>query len=1489
MEGRPPSFNFNEPESWPNFIEDLTLWFDAKGITQPAQKRGLLCGSICEETKRRLKEWIHPRSLTLCTYDELQEIIEQNIRPTVNQGALFNCLVCRFQKATESGAQYLSALNSLAVNLGFGWHTSKLVLFQFKRGLLNKGLQEQLYSKSDIDVTEALALVTAAETSKQCVRQLQQTEEVMALSYRQQHQPSKGHRQQPSTSRDSAKPTSASTAQFCFRCGETDHLKPQCTLKFKNCKCNFCKGTGHLEKACLKKRDGKTNISVRHLSTVTVNPQHACQTPPNCNQPPPVVQPPLQEIAAAPRQLNLERGELELRGPVNCEDVFCDLYAIAETDADLTDNPIYITLMVENMPIKFQVDNGASRTSMAMLNFQKTFGPNGPKLRSAPLTLFNWGGTEPLASPSQTTVSVQFGERIFMLPLLVSPVDPAHAPTVMGRDWINAFYGKDFFNRTMQISKYSVNLLHSPPQFVPPSLQGLKPSNLSSWIAQFPTVNGKGTGRFRGEPVSVTILPDSQPKYYAARQVAFALTTRVEEAIDRNVAQGIWIPVKYSAWATPIVPVPKKNGTTRLCGDYKSTLNPVIKSDTHKSPSVDEVLAAASGCCVFAELDAKEAYLQVPVTEETSMLMTVNTSKGLFRPTTLQYGIKVAPGTFQRIMDGLLGGIKGVKVYQDNIYIFSPSLNEHYKLLSRVLTILSDAGIRLNTSKCTWVAQSLEVLGFLIDKEGVHPTPDKYAAIKAAPAPEAQDQLQSLLGLISFYGRFFHHKATHFEPLHRLLDSGTIWQWTDKHQKALEIVKAMLTSNTVMVHYSLKLPLILVCDASSYGVGAVLLHLVTLPNGKQEERPIYHASRTLNQAERNYSQLDREALSLVFGVSKFYQYVYGRHFTLVTDHKPLLGLLSPNSPLPIHMSPRFLRWALQLGCMDFTLQYRPGKKIANADFLSRCPLPEAPVTSPEPAGILLLEDQNWTDISSRDIARETAADPTLQSILHWTKNGWPKQVDGELKPYWEKRSGISTMKECLLWGDRVIIPQIQQSAVLKLIHASHYGISYSKAIARSLVWWPRIDEDVANTVRTCQPCQLSAKRHAKPLVTPWPKATAPWERVHIDYAGPIDGHNFLIITDAYSQYSVIKVVPNLSTATLITHMRYFFADYGLPCLIVSDNGRQLVSQEFKQFLKKNGVRHITSPPWHPSSNGLAERTVQTFKALLARFTQGDIHTRVARVTAAMRNRPTATGQSPAEIIGRPGRHPLSRLHPNSDPARSYTDPTIQEGTCVWALKRSANTVVWVPGVVESAQGGRVLQVRLEADGSLLRVSPDEVRLRFLAEWPEQPVPTPPEAFRIPVGQAVPLEQRAPEIPVVQPQPPPEIPQLDPQPPPEPPVAPEAQPVPIPEAQPDPVQQQDPVLDLQQAARTQTPPRVQSPDRPRSLSPPQLSPQARRRPQAIVNPAPPPVIQDHGYQAPRGIGRGDRGRPRGSKNRGPYVPKAAVTRSGRYSKPPSPPP
>ncbi|KAJ8876362.1 hypothetical protein PR048_020807 [Dryococelus australis] len=256
--------------------------------------------------------------------------------------------------------------------------------------------------------------------------------------------------------------------------------------------------------------------------------------------------------------------------------------------------------------------------------------------------------------------------------------------------------------------------------------------------------------------------------------VAFSLTTKMEEAIAANVKRGEQIPVNHaSPWASAIVPVLKRNGTLRLCADYKGMVNRTLSSHTYKSPTVDQVLSELAGGCMYGTIDLEEAYTQIPGT--------------LFIVCTVLRGYPL---------------------------VLSTTVAEYYARLLQILHILGDAGFKVNSDICVWQSASIEVLGFMLDAEGIHPNTDKTAATTNAP------KLQFLLGLISFYGRFFKDKATILEPLHRLLDSKSKWAWTTKYQVALQMVKDMLTSHLVLAHYNPDLPLVVTADTSPVGAGA---------------------------------------------------------------------------------------------------------------------------------------------------------------------------------------------------------------------------------------------------------------------------------------------------------------------------------------------------------------------------------------------------------------------------------------------------------------------------------------------------------------------------------------------------------------------------------------------------------------------------------------------------------------------------------------------
>ena len=266
-----------------------------------------------------------------------------------------------------------------------------------------------------------------------------------------------------------------------------------------------------------------------------------------------------------------------------------------------------------------------------------------------------------------------------------------------------------------------------------------------------------------------------------------------------------------------------------------------------------------------------QAYLQVPIDEETKNLLVVNTPKGLFRYTRLPYGVSSAPGIFQRLMENVLRGIPNVIVYIDDILVTGVNDQDHLKTLSIVLDRLEKAGFRAQKSKCRFMVPSVSYLGHLIDQVGLHPLQEKVKAVKEAPSPKNVSELKSYLGLLTYYSKFLPNMADVLAPLYKLLRKDVHWKWTDIEQKAFQASKDLLTSDSLLVHFNPDLELVLMCDASSYGIGAVLAH--RMPDGT--ERPIGYASRSLSAAQRNYSQLEREALALVFGVQRFFMYYVG--------------------------------------------------------------------------------------------------------------------------------------------------------------------------------------------------------------------------------------------------------------------------------------------------------------------------------------------------------------------------------------------------------------------------------------------------------------------------------------------------------------------------------------------------------------------------------------------------------------------------------------
>ena len=282
--------------------------------------------------------------------------------------------------------------------------------------------------------------------------------------------------------------------------------------------------------------------------------------------------------------------------------------------------------------------------------------------------------------------------------------------------------------------------------------------------------------------------------------------------------------MQFSDWAAPIIPVVKQDGNIQICGDYKLTINAVSKTDPYPLPRIEDIFASLSGGKSFTKLDLVHAYQQIPLTNDSKRYTTINTHKGLFRYNRLLFGSASTPAIFQRTMDSLLQDLPYACVYLNDILITGPTDEAHTKTLDEVLRRLNVAGVRLKREKCFFMLPSVEYLGHTISASGLQPIDRKIKALKDAPVPHNVSQFKSFLGFLNYYSKFIPKLSTLLAPLHRLLQKKSTWTWGPEQQGVFDRVKRSLTSDSVLAHYDPSKPLTLACDASPYGVGAVLSH-----------------------------------------------------------------------------------------------------------------------------------------------------------------------------------------------------------------------------------------------------------------------------------------------------------------------------------------------------------------------------------------------------------------------------------------------------------------------------------------------------------------------------------------------------------------------------------------------------------------------------------------------------------------------------------------
>lgn len=885
-------------------------------------------------------------------------------------------------------------------------------------------------------------------------------------------------------------------------------------------------------------------------------------------------------------------------------DEFCNhIYGI---NSQITDNSMHIQVNIDNTPHTFLLDSGASVSALPFHIFKSKFTQH--TLQNCMLKLNAYSGHD-IQVMGEFTPTLTFNKKTQKVKLLVVNTT---GPSILGRDFMSTF----------KISFTEINSLE----------HNLTLDQLLSKCSKLfePTL-----GKFEYSKVGLEVVESEnvRPVFFKPRQVPYAFRSKVEDELDRLEQLGVISPVETSAWGTPLVPVLKPDGGIRICADYKVTINKHLADHKHPLPRVEDIFNALQGGCSFTKLDLVSAYNQLELDEPSRKLAAWSTHRGVYLVNRLPFGVKPATAIFQRELEKILIGIPGVVNFLDDIVVTGTSESDHIANLHTVFSRLLDAGFRLNRNKCEFFQKEIKFLGHRINKDGLSKTNERVAAIVNTPPPKNVSEVRAFAGLINYYGRFLQNLAQKMSPIYRLLQKNVDFVWDKKCQERFTELKEDIVQKVVLSHFNPKMPIILTCDASSYGIGAVLSHI--LPSG--EEKPIAFCSRTLTSAEKNYSVIDREALAIIFACKKFYQYLIGHHFTLKTDHKPLIHLFGENSGIPAMAASRIQRWASFLSAFDYSIEYAKGCEN-NADAFSRLPLVVSDQECLPEKNYLnfILDNTNFVDHKS--VKAETAKDLELSKLYSAIQTGNFTGLDKTtFKPFLIRSSELSIEFGIIMWGYRVVIPRKLRPKLLQTVHASHFGIVKTKSLARSFMWWPGIDSDLENMIKSCNACLSVRPDPPKaPLIT-WEATDRVWSRIHIDFAGPINKNYFLIITDSHSKWPEVFKTKQITTSFTISKLREIFARFGLPETIVSDNGTQFTSSLFQKFVKLNKIKHITSAPGHPATNGAAENSVKSFKnGLKSALTDGkttDIDIIMQRYLFDYRiTEHCSTRESPAKIM-----------------------------------------------------------------------------------------------------------------------------------------------------------------------------------------------------------------------------------------------------------------